>query len=73
MNRENDDVGMEVDGSLKHTLMQQGAEHYRAKRYQEALAAFEEAIRIDPNDATAYVSRGDCFLKLGQNHYSRTS
>lgn len=64
MNRENDDVGMEVDGSLKHTLMQQGAEHYRAKRYQEALAAYEEAIQLDPNDTSAYVGKGDSLRQL---------
>jgi serine/threonine protein kinase len=35
------------------------ASHYlKAKRYQEALAAFEQAIRLDPDDASIYNGKG---------------
>ena len=35
------------------------ASHYlKAKRYQEALAAFEQAIQLDPDDASIYNGKG---------------
>ena len=34
-------------------------------RYQEALLEFDNAIRIDPNDASVYINKGNALDKLG--------
>ncbi|GHO60646.1 serine/threonine protein kinase [Ktedonobacter robiniae] len=39
---------------------QQGFEHFKNARYEEALEAYEEAIRLDPNFAEAYFAKGAC-------------
>jgi len=40
----------------------EGDTHLETKRYEEALAAYEQTIRLDPNDFYAYFSKG---LALG--------
>ncbi len=35
-----------------------GSLHLKAKRFQEALAAFEQAIQLDPDDASIYNGKG---------------
>ena len=67
MDREKDHVGLEADGLRKHTLVLQATEFYKAKRYQEALAVYEEAIQLDPNYAEAYVGKGNCLRQLGSH------
>jgi serine/threonine protein kinase len=34
------------------------------KRYEEALSAYEQAIRLDPNDANAYYGKGSALNRL---------
>ena len=36
-------------------------------RHTDALADFDSAIRIDPNDAQAYCNRGVMYAALGQH------
>ena len=38
--------------------MDEGQAHYRAMRYNETLAAYEQAIRLDPNFAGGYYNKG---------------
>jgi len=38
-----------------------------AKHYQEALAAYEQAIQLDPNDAAAYNGKGSVLSNLKRN------
>jgi len=40
---------------------------YQSGRYAEAIAAFGEAIEIDPTQPSAYVDRGNAYLALGEN------
>ncbi|WP_201386488.1 tetratricopeptide repeat protein [Ktedonobacter sp. SOSP1-85] len=42
-----------------------GMDHQKAKRYEEALAAFDQAIRFDPNNASHYQSKGQILQQLG--------
>src|SRR6266567_3920660 len=44
-----------------------GTYHYEDQRYLEALAAYQQAIRIDPNHANAYVCRGHALSKLNRH------
>jgi tetratricopeptide (TPR) repeat protein len=42
----------------KEQWLKEGEAHSSAKRYGEALAAYEQAIRLDPTDALAYRKKG---------------
>lgn len=42
-----------------------GSVLFGMKRYEEALADFNEAIRLDPANASAYANRGYTYLALG--------
>ena len=43
-----------------------GVELQEQKRFQEALAEFDEAIRRDPHSAVAYYGRGNAYYDVGQ-------
>src|SRR5436305_12691263 len=64
MSSENKYVSRKVDGVRKNSLIEEGASHYRAKRYEEALSAYKRAIQFNSDNAAAYVGKGDSFLKL---------
>ncbi len=49
--------------SAAHQL---GFEHYKKARYEEAIAAFTEAIRIDPEAPRSYIARALCYRRLDQ-------
>lgn len=40
---------------------------YQSGSYTEAIAAFGEAIEIDPTEPAAYVDRGNAYLATGEN------
>ena len=48
----------------KQQWLNEGNVLSEAKRYEEALAAFEQAIRLDPYSAIAYASKGNLLRKL---------
>jgi serine/threonine protein kinase len=48
----------------KEEWLEEGDVHYRAKRYQEALAAYKRAIQLDPQNAQAYRSKGNSLRRL---------
>ena len=39
---------------------------YVLKRYEEALAAYEQVLRLDPNNALAYNNKGYVLNKLNR-------
>ena len=41
-----------------------GKQHFSAGRYQEAIADYQQAIRLNPNFARAYVELGDAYRAL---------
>ena len=43
-----------------------GVELWEEGRLEEAIAEYDEAIRLDPQDAVAQYSRGNFYLNLGQ-------
>ncbi len=53
-----------VSQRSKGQWMQEGNTLSGLKRYQEALAAYEQAIRLDPNLALAYKGKGNALLGL---------
>jgi len=46
---------------------------YYLDRLEDALSAFDEAIRLDPNDACAYRYRGSALRKLGKYEHAITA
>ncbi len=53
-----------VNTLLAQKWRDEGGNHFKAKRYDEALEAFEQALRLDPNDVIAYREKGCILLKL---------
>ena len=56
-----------VPFKTKEEWINEGMDLYNHKRYEEALAAYEAAIRLDPNFHTAYYNKGDVLRDL--KHY----
>ena len=48
-------------------LYQVGQTLYRAKKYAEAAAKFEEAIELRSDAVASMMSLGNCYLRLGRN------
>jgi len=48
----------------KEQWLEEGKRLRNRKRYEEALAAYEQAIRIDPNNALAYSNKGYILYEL---------
>ena len=48
----------------KEEWFEEGNALYSLKRYEEALTAYEKAIRLDPNDPTYHVNKGNALLSL---------
>lgn len=45
-------------------LLLEGYVHNRARHYQEALAAYDQVLRLDPNNATAYAGKADALIGM---------
>jgi tetratricopeptide (TPR) repeat protein len=68
------DVAKEISQTIKDLLislktqkeewLKKGADLRHLKHYEEALAAYEQAIRLDPNYARAYNNKGDILYDL---------
>jgi len=50
----------------KEDWLQEGDAYAQAKRFQEALAAYDAALRLDPTFARAYFGKGDALRLFGQ-------
>ena len=50
----------------KEQWITEGNSLYELKRYKEAITAYEQAIRLDPNDAWAYNNKGLALEQLGK-------
>jgi Flp pilus assembly protein TadD len=48
-----------------------GAARLAQGKFADALAAFDEAIKADPNDASAYEHSGDAYARLGKAQEAR--
>jgi tetratricopeptide (TPR) repeat protein len=44
-------------------VYQEGLKLTKERRYEEAIPKFDEAIKLDPNFAEAYIARGDAFTE----------
>jgi tetratricopeptide (TPR) repeat protein len=56
-----------VSLKTKEDWLKDGTDFENLKRYEEALVAFEQAIRLDPNFAAAYNRKGYALIEL--KHY----
>ncbi len=53
--------------------MKVGDTLYGLKRYEEALAAFERAIRLDPNYISPHFGKSDALYNLGRFEEARAA
>jgi tetratricopeptide (TPR) repeat protein len=56
-------VELDPDPSYYDTL---GMVYYRLQRYDEALAAYTEALTLEPDLAASLLGRADVYVKLGE-------
>ncbi|MDJ0697236.1 MAG: tetratricopeptide repeat protein [Mastigocoleus sp. MO_167.B18] len=52
--------------------LNKGIEYLQAKKYSEAIQAFSEVIKIQPNNQYAYLGRGISYLALGKYQQAKT-
>ena len=52
--------------SRQQSHLVRGNAHYKAKRMNEALADFDEAIKLNPSSSEAYVSRSSVYIERKQ-------
>ena len=55
------------DLSLKEIILK-GNEHYYKNEYNEAIECYDKAIKIEPNDALAWDTKGIALVNLGKNN-----
>ncbi len=48
----------------KEQWLEEGNRFFDLERYQEGLAAYEQALRLDPNDAVAFATKGYALYEL---------
>ncbi len=52
--------------TTKKPWLDTGNDLYKAKRYQEALAAYEQGLQLDPKSAVAHASKGSILFTLNR-------
>ena len=58
------EISRTIKDLLKKERLEEGVTLSGFKRYEEELAAYEQAIRLDPTDAHAYENKGDVLRDL---------
>src|SRR5258708_3940807 len=58
------EISRTIKDLLKEEWLEEGVTPSDLKRYEEELAAYEQAIRLDPTDAHAYFSKGNALYML---------
>jgi serine/threonine protein kinase len=53
-----------VPQKTKEQWLNEGDAHHNDGRYKEAIAAYDRAIQLDPNDPYVYYNRGNAYSKL---------
>jgi len=56
---------LRTPAKTKNEWLKEGNRHYQAKRFDEALQAYDHALRLDPNYASAYNGKGVVLQRLG--------
>lgn len=54
------------DAQLAEAAKESGNEHFKAKRYSQALAEYTKAIALQGDDASFWSNRSACYLALGE-------
>jgi tetratricopeptide (TPR) repeat protein len=57
-------AGCDMKGQQANEAFNRGLNHYKNHELEKAVAAYDESIALDPNDATVYFNRGICHHEL---------
>ncbi|MGD1865613.1 MAG: tetratricopeptide repeat protein [Phormidesmis sp.] len=57
--------GISPQGDRRQNVYQQGDAYREGKKWEEAIACYQEYIRLNPEFSWAYHSLGDCYKNLG--------
>lgn len=60
------DIARGIRSQLKEVWLSKGDTYYQAKRYDEALSSFEQAIHQNPAFGPAYIRRGSVLRDMGR-------
>jgi tetratricopeptide (TPR) repeat protein len=55
-----------VDLKQEHDCVEQGDLRDSQGRYEKAIAAYDRALMIDPEDADAWYNKGETLFKMGR-------
>ncbi len=58
----------QAHGKTKQEWFKQGNAHHASKEYEKAIADYDRAIALDPNDANAYHNRGLAYRNINEYH-----
>ena len=69
--REDDEHGAGGGGKVGGGVLARGEAFCKTGEFDKAIAAFSEAIRLDPKNATAYMHRGYAYARKDQAQRGR--
>ena len=55
------------NGKMSEAAVREGGEAYRRSNYAAAARHFTNGIALDPDNAKAYIGRGEAYARLGRN------
>ena len=56
---------------MSEELYKKGIAHAKIEDYEEAIKCFEKAVQLDPNNALAWISKGNALTELGNDKDAR--
>ena len=56
---------------MSEELYKKGIAHAKIEDYEEEIKCFEKAVQLDPNNALAWISKGNALTELGNDEDAR--
>jgi Flp pilus assembly protein TadD len=56
---------------MSEELYKKGLSHAKIEDYEEAIRFFDKAVQLDPNNALAWISKGNALIESGNEDEAR--